>query len=461
MSTKTLAKTTASSSSRVAKKARISTSETAKPKKAVVAQVKEAEHTPATISAKQKGKQRASTTSQRDTKDSIKDVSSDAAALPSSFKIVAGSYEKLLYGLKCTVSAKDSDYEIDLKPVFIFPAHISSVKAVAASPQGGKWLATGSTDETIKVWDLRRRKELGGLMHHQGSITHLQFPSRSHLLSASEDGTLCLFRARDWAVLRTLKGHKGRVNCVAVHPSQKVALSVGRDRTLRMWDLMRGKGSASTKLGKEGEVVRWSTDGTLFAVSTQSTIDIYSTDMKLLHIVNHPARLHDIKFCKRVVGEGEVLLASAEDKKVSIYSLPANHEVEPSIIAELVGHTNRVKAVETLSIALPLSASQTSTTVVSTISSDGKIHVYDLAALPAEAAEKVQLNPIGTYDTKGTRLTCLTMADGDLDAEAPAKSGKRKRDDADEDDEDVSDKNDHALGSGGEDSYDEDGEEEE
>ena len=85
---------------------------------------------------------------------------------------------------------------------------------------------------------------------HTGSITHLEFPSRSHLLSASEDGTLCLFRARDWAVLREMKGHKGRVNSVAVHHSCKVALSVGKDRTLRMWDLMRGKGSASTKIGK-------------------------------------------------------------------------------------------------------------------------------------------------------------------------------------------------------------------
>ena len=85
-----------------------------------------------------------------------------------------------------------------------------------------------------------------------GSITHLLFPSRSHLLSASEDGTLCLFHARDWTVLRTMKGHKARINSVAVHPSGKVALSVGKDRTLRMWDLMRGKGVASTKLGKGG-----------------------------------------------------------------------------------------------------------------------------------------------------------------------------------------------------------------
>lgn len=83
-----------------------------------------------------------------------------------------------------------------------------------------------------------------------GSITHLVFPSRSHLISCSEDGTLCLFRARDWAVLRLLRGHKGPVNSVAVHPSGKLALSVGKDRTMRMWDLMRGKGVASTKLGK-------------------------------------------------------------------------------------------------------------------------------------------------------------------------------------------------------------------
>lgn len=44
------------------------------------------------------------------------------------------------------------------------------------------------------------------------------------------------------------------MNSVAIHPSGKVALSVGYDKTLRMWDLMRGKGSASTKLEK-GKVV--------------------------------------------------------------------------------------------------------------------------------------------------------------------------------------------------------------
>ncbi|KAI0923588.1 hypothetical protein AcW1_006500 [Taiwanofungus camphoratus] len=344
-----------SMTSRAHKKAKIGKQATAKSdiKDIVLLSQHKAEHEPRSVSDKGKEKERASTPGSHLKDSQLKNVlqpggHTDFPSLPSTFKIISGSYEKLLYGLEGSMSAVGSEYKIDLKPIFIFPAHISCVRAVAASPHGGKWLATGSADEVVKVWDLRKRKEIGGLMHHEGSITHLEFPSRSHLLSASEDGTLCLFRARDWAVLRSLKGHKGRVNCVAVHPSGKVALSVGKDRTLRMWDLMRGRGSASTKLGKEGEVVRWSTDGSLFVVLSQSTIDIYTTDMKSLHTIIHPSRLHDVKFCRRVLGKGEVLLVAAEDKKLSVYDVPSEPEGVPTVIAEMVGHSNRFVSVNLL-----------------------------------------------------------------------------------------------------------------
>jgi protein MAK11 len=84
----------------------------------------------------------------------------------SSFVVIAGSYEKLLYGIEGSYPPSSS-LNPDFKPVFIFPAHLACVKAVAASP-GGKWLATGSEDEFVKVWDLRRRKEVGSLSQHTG-----------------------------------------------------------------------------------------------------------------------------------------------------------------------------------------------------------------------------------------------------------------------------------------------------
>ncbi|KAF8273186.1 WD40-repeat-containing domain protein [Lactarius quietus] len=357
------------------------------------------------------------------------DVSTESASFgkekpessrPSSFKVIAGSYERLLYGLQGTVSAVSpaaSELQWTLTPIFIFPAHVSCIKSVAASPQGGKWLATGSGDEIIKVWDLRRRKEVGGLMQHEGSITDLTFPSRSHLISASEDGTLCLFRARDWAVLRSLKGHKGRVNSVSVHPSGKVALSIGKDRTLYMWDLMRGRRAASVKLGFEGELVRWSTKGSLLIVQYQKTINVYSTDLALLHTLDHSSRIHDVKFAQRVGGEGEVVLVAAEDKKTTVYEVSPDSGTFLRAIAYLVGHGNRVKALDTQKITLP-SVKQRFTTILSSVSSDGTINVYDLSLLPppslSEEIDIVETSPVVTYDSKGSRLTCVTLADGDV-----------------------------------------------
>lgn len=92
----------------------------------------------------------------------------DVPAPSRTFKIIAGSYEKILYGLEGHHPATSA--VPTLEPVFIFPAHLAYVKAVAAS-EGGKWLATGSEDEFIKVWDLRRRKEVGSLSQHTGMFS--------------------------------------------------------------------------------------------------------------------------------------------------------------------------------------------------------------------------------------------------------------------------------------------------
>ena len=121
---------------------------------------------------KQKGKQKPVVA-----KSTEKHKSASTPLPPSTFNVVVGSYEKLLYGLQGSVTLSDAPstssppFVFNLKPIFIFPAHVSCIKAVAASPSGGKWLATGSADEIIKVWDLRRRKEVGGLMHHEGLFT--------------------------------------------------------------------------------------------------------------------------------------------------------------------------------------------------------------------------------------------------------------------------------------------------
>lgn len=132
-----------------------------------------------------------------------------------------------------------------MAPIFIVPAHTGLIRTVGI---GGHYLASGSTDEIIRLYDIKKRKEYGSLGgHHQGDITDIKFYGK-YMLTASDDHSICLWRTKDWEYLKTLKGHKGRVNSMAIHQSGKIALSVSADRTVVVWNLMTAKRASANKL---------------------------------------------------------------------------------------------------------------------------------------------------------------------------------------------------------------------
>ena len=96
---------------------------------------------------------------------------------------------------------------------------------------------------------------------------------------------------------------------------------------------------------------------------------------------------------------------------------------------------NRVKALDVLAVATP-AGPRPWTSIMSTISSDGWIRIFDIGHLADQAAKTegrktLTLQAIAGYDTKGTRLTCCALADGE--AVAPKVVGKRKGGLADDD----------------------------
>ena len=93
----------------------------------------------------------------------------------------------------------------------------------------------------------------------------------------------------------------------------------------------------------------------------------------------------------------------------------------------------RVKAIDTIRVTLP-STRQDPTTILSSVSSDGTVNVYDLSLLPASAqvapSDIPEISPVVTYDSKGSRLTCVTLAESGVDhagQPSPEKVAKRKR----------------------------------
>jgi protein MAK11 len=67
------------------------------------------------------------------------------------------------------------------------------------------------------------------------------------------------------------------VAALSVHPSGKLALSVGAaDRSLKTWNLIKGRSGFITNLHGTGDAVAWSPDGGYYAVSVANRIDVYS-----------------------------------------------------------------------------------------------------------------------------------------------------------------------------------------
>lgn len=201
-----------------------------------------------------------------------------------------------------------------LKQSFTNHSHCGSIRAVAAV---GKYIVSGSTDEVIRIFNLSTRTEHGYLQQQNGKVSILlariyviivcyilefyfftgtinclaNFES-SYMLSGSEDGSICIWRSGNWQCEKTLKGHQGGVIGIAVHPSGKMALSIGKDKALRTWNLVKGRCGYITNLKVVAEVIQWSPEGLFYAIGHSNRVDVYS--------VQSAQVVYSISFGKRI-----------------------------------------------------------------------------------------------------------------------------------------------------------------
>ena len=115
--------------------------------------------------------------------------------------------------------------------------HRSSVYSVAFSPDGSL-LASGSVDNTIRLWDAETGAHLRTLQGHTDFVNSVAFsPDGSLLASGSDDETIRLWDAETGARLRTLQGHTDWVFSVVFSPDGSLLASGSRDNTIRLWEL--------------------------------------------------------------------------------------------------------------------------------------------------------------------------------------------------------------------------------
>jgi WD40 repeat protein len=244
-----------------------------------------------------------------------------------------------------------------------YRGHNGLVSAVAFS-KDGRFLATGSADNVVRVWDTSASEKLVRTFHgHDHQITALAFsPDGEFLASASMDQNVRLWNMQPSDPHRNFAGHTNSVWSAAIRKDGRQIASGGADRTVILWDV--GNGKIQHRL--EGHklpvtTVLYSPDGR-FVVSCGGDKLIKIWDAESGQFVRDLAGHEAAVMAACYSADGTRLISGGADRHVKVWDQGAK---EPRTLS---GHRTAVSAV----------ALRPDGKVAATGSADGMVILWDL-----------------------------------------------------------------------------------
>lgn len=214
-----------------------------------------------------------------------------------------------------------------------FRGHADSVYCASLSPDG-KWLASGSYDRKVLLWNVASGEILHELNGHNGAIYDLDFdPSGKVLATASADQTVKLWNVRTGKRLDTFGQPEGEMLCVRFSADGNFIFASGTDRQIRKWQLLsRDKPTINpmivARFAHESDVLQLQLlgDDKIISASSDRAAKVWNTN--LLEPIGEVAKLKDVPIAICIPSTGEIASLVVELKG-------ARHEISREDLNQL------------------------------------------------------------------------------------------------------------------------------
>lgn len=122
----------------------------------------------------------------------------------------------------------------------MFQGHTEEVTALAFSPDG-KTLCSGSKDQSIRFWTVSLADEHQQIDDHKAYVWSAVISPDGKLVASAGADRVIIIRELGGKVVHQLTGHTAAITALAFSSDSAKLISAGGDQSVRVWDVKEGK----------------------------------------------------------------------------------------------------------------------------------------------------------------------------------------------------------------------------